>query len=109
MSAVEPRGFAPLGRAGDAVAGTARAWLPQPIWDLRREIDERMARIPTRLNSYGYDAWGFHPATAARAMFTMALLYRYWFRVQVHGIDKPKAASGAPDTSSSRGAGGGGY
>jgi hypothetical protein len=88
VSAVEPRGFAPLGRAGDAVAETARDWLPQPIWDLRREIDERMARIPTRLNSYGYDAWGFHPATAARAMFTMALLYRYWFRVQVHGIER---------------------
>ena len=88
MSAVEPRGFAPLGRAGDAVAETAREWLPQPIWDLRRDIDERMARIPTRLNSYGYDAWGFHPATAARAMFTMALLYRYWFRVQVHGINR---------------------
>jgi 1-acyl-sn-glycerol-3-phosphate acyltransferase len=67
---------------------TAREWLPQPIWDLRRDIDERMARIPTRLNSYGYDAWGFHPATAARAMFTMALLYRYWFRVQVHGIER---------------------
>jgi 1-acyl-sn-glycerol-3-phosphate acyltransferase len=88
VSAVEPRGFAPLGRAGDAVAETARDWLPQPIWDLRSEIDERMARIPTRLNSYGYDAWGFHPATAARAMFTMALLYRYWFRVQVHGIER---------------------
>jgi 1-acyl-sn-glycerol-3-phosphate acyltransferase len=88
VSAVEPRGFAPLGRAGDAVVETAREWLPQPIWDLRRDIDERMARIPTRLNSYGYDAWGFHPATAARAMFTMALLYRYWFRVQVHGIER---------------------
>ena len=88
MFAAEPRGFAPLGRAGDAVAQTAREWLPQPIWDLRREIDERMGRIPTRLNSYGYDPWGFHPATAARAIFAMALLYRYWFRVQVHGIER---------------------
>jgi 1-acyl-sn-glycerol-3-phosphate acyltransferase len=85
--AAEPRGTAGLGRA-DAVAQTAREWLPQPIWDLRREIDERMGRIPTQLNSYGYDQWGFHPATAARAIFTTALLYRYWFRVQVHGIER---------------------
>ena len=34
--------------------------------NLQREIDERMARIPTRLNAYGYDAWGFHPDSARR-------------------------------------------
>ena len=31
--------------------------------DLQQEIDDRMARIPTRLNAYGYDAWGFHTET----------------------------------------------
>jgi 1-acyl-sn-glycerol-3-phosphate acyltransferase len=75
------------GRA-DLVTRAAREWLPQPIWDLKREIDARMERIPTRLNSYGYDSWGFHPATAKRALFAMALLYRYWFRVEVHGIER---------------------
>jgi 1-acyl-sn-glycerol-3-phosphate acyltransferase len=60
--------------------------LPQSVWDLQQEIDERILRIPTRLNAYGYDAWGFHPDSARRAMLVTAILYRYWFRVQVHGI-----------------------
>jgi len=62
--------------------------LPHTLHALEREIDERMARIPTRLNSYGYDAWGFHTETTKRAMLFTALLYRYWFRVSVHGIDR---------------------
>lgn len=56
------------------------------VGGLRREIDERMRRIPTRLNAYGYDAWGFHTETASRALVAMALLYRYWFRVETHDI-----------------------
>ena len=62
--------------------------LPQPVWDLQADIEERMRRIPTRLNAYGYDAWGFHPETAKRSMLTTALLYRYWFRVEVEGIER---------------------
>ena len=53
---------------------------------LQQEIDERMSRIPTRLNAYGYDAWGFHTETAKHALAFMALLYRHWFRVETHGI-----------------------
>jgi len=29
------------------------------IGDLGTEIDERVRRLPTRLNEYGYDPWGF--------------------------------------------------
>jgi 1-acyl-sn-glycerol-3-phosphate acyltransferase len=58
------------------------------IGELHREIDERMARIPTRLNAYGYDAWGFHTETTKRALTATALLYRYWFRVETHGIER---------------------
>ena len=53
---------------------------------LQQEIDERMARIPTRLNAYGYDAWGFHTETAKHSLAISTLLYRYWFRVETHGI-----------------------
>src|SRR5207245_768848 len=49
---------------------------------------ERMLRIPTRLNAYGYDAWGFHPDSARRTMLFTALLYHYWFRVETHDIDR---------------------
>src|SRR5947207_12784456 len=75
----------------DAVATLARTaaeGVPGSIAALQAEIDRRMRRIPTRLNSYGYDAWGFHPAIAKRALLGTALLYRYWFRVEVHGIER---------------------
>ena len=58
------------------------------VGELQHEIDERMLRIPTRLNGYGYDPWGFHPDSARRALVVTALLYRYWFRAEVHGIDR---------------------
>ncbi len=74
-----------LGTAG-AVRRTLTEVLPETIFDLEQQIDERMRRIPTRLNEYGYDAWGFHPDTARRAMLFTALFYRYWFRVETHGI-----------------------
>ena len=60
--------------------------LPRSIHALQHEIGERMLRIPTRLNGYGYDPWGFHPDTAQRAMLVTALFYRYWFRVETQGI-----------------------
>jgi 1-acyl-sn-glycerol-3-phosphate acyltransferase len=62
--------------------------LPETIWDLQEEIDDRVRRIPTRLNAYGYDAWGFHPDVARRAMLFTALFYRYWFRVQTFGPER---------------------
>jgi 1-acyl-sn-glycerol-3-phosphate acyltransferase len=66
---------------------TATLPMSQAVFKLEREIDARMRRIPTHLNSYGYDAWGFHTETAKRAMLATSLCYRYWFRVQTHGIE----------------------
>ncbi len=83
MSAVESvlRGAVQAARAGSAVAS-------QTVCALQQEIDERMRRIPTRVNAYGYDAWGFHTETAKRALLVTALLYRYWFRVETRGIER---------------------
>jgi len=77
---------ATLPRAGRALTSMVREMVAPPVQTLEREIDARMRRIPTKLNSYGYDAWGFHPDTAERAMFFTALLYRHWFRVETEGI-----------------------
>lgn len=57
------------------------------IGKLGAEIDERIRRLPTRLNEYGYDPWGFHPAVVARTLLATAIWYRYWFRVETHGIE----------------------
>jgi 1-acyl-sn-glycerol-3-phosphate acyltransferase len=74
-----------------ALSGVSRQLtdlLPETVWDLQQEIDERMRRIPTRLNAYGYDRFGFHPDTTRRALLFTSLLYRYWFRAAVHGIER---------------------
>jgi len=60
----------------------------ESIAEIEDEIDSRLHRIPTHLNAYGYDAFGFHPDAARRALVISALLYRYWFRVETHGIDR---------------------
>jgi 1-acyl-sn-glycerol-3-phosphate acyltransferase len=76
-----------LGNLATAARALADS-VPGSITALQRVIDERMQRIPTRLNSYGYDQWGFHPDTAKAAMLSTAGLYYNWFRVEVHGIDR---------------------
>jgi 1-acyl-sn-glycerol-3-phosphate acyltransferase len=73
------------------LARAAGAPLPQTVDELAHEIDERMLRIPTRLNAYGYDAWGFHPSSARLAFLITSLIYRYWFRVETHGIERVPA------------------
>jgi 1-acyl-sn-glycerol-3-phosphate acyltransferase len=66
----------------------ATSAVSEPLGSLEEEIDERLGRIPTHLNAYGYDAFGLNPATAKRAYLWTALLYRYWFRAETHGIDQ---------------------
>jgi 1-acyl-sn-glycerol-3-phosphate acyltransferase len=61
-------------------------WLPPPIGGVAREIEERIARIPTRLNAYGYDPFGFDPDYARPLLITMAMVYRYWLRVESTGL-----------------------
>jgi 1-acyl-sn-glycerol-3-phosphate acyltransferase len=77
---------ATLPRATRALSSALCELVAPPLRALEAEIEERMRRIPTKLNSYGYDAWGFHPDTARRAMVFTALLYRHWFRVETEGI-----------------------
>lgn len=57
------------------------------IGDLGREIDQRIRRLPTKLNEYGYDPWGFQPTVVAHALVGAAIFYRYWFRAETHGIE----------------------
>ncbi len=67
------------------------SWLPAPLRNLRRELEDRLASIPSRLNEYGYDAFGMEPAYAAPFLMPSALLYRHWFRVETHGIEQVPA------------------
>lgn len=74
-----------LARALGDLGGAA---LPLRVRDLRVEIAERLGKVPTRLNDYGYDAYGLHPDVIRRAALPAALLYRHWFRVETHDIGR---------------------
>lgn len=69
------------------LVGGARRLLPEAVADLEHELDESLAKAPLRLNQYGYDPYGFHPRRARTFMLPAALLYRFYFRVEAHGIE----------------------
>jgi 1-acyl-sn-glycerol-3-phosphate acyltransferase len=71
----------------DALVDFAGAMLPLRARNLQTVIDDHLSRIPNQLNEYGYDAYGMTPVWMRRVLLPMALLYRYYFRVEVSGID----------------------
>jgi 1-acyl-sn-glycerol-3-phosphate acyltransferase len=71
-----------------ALGDLAGALLPLSVRDLARELDDRIRKIPTKLNEFGYDPWGLHPKTVRQGALLTLLLYRYYFRVETHGIEQ---------------------
>lgn len=61
--------------------------LPRSLRTLEAELEARLARVPTRVNEYGYDDFGADPRSLRRLLLPLALLYRYWLRVETHGIE----------------------
>ena len=78
-----------MARSGalDALADFAGAMLPLRARNLQTVIDEHLSEIPNKLNEYGYDAYGMSPLWMRRVLMPFALLYRYYFRVEVSGIE----------------------
>lgn len=71
----------------EALGDLAGAFTPFAALDTAREYRERIARTPQRINEYGFDPSGLEPAFVARTALPAVLLYRHWFRVEVHGIE----------------------
>jgi 1-acyl-sn-glycerol-3-phosphate acyltransferase len=67
--------------------GLVRRLLPQPLRELVERIEHRLARLPTRLNEYGYDPFGLDPRYGRELLIAMGLVYRYWLRVETRGIE----------------------
>lgn len=63
-------------------------FLPLSARDLKREIADRLARIPNRINDYGYDAYGFSPEWMQSMAVPSVLLYRHYFRSVCFDIDR---------------------
>ena len=71
-----------------ALADLAGALVPLSVRELEREIADRVTKIPTPLNDYGFDPYGLHPQTALKQMVPSTLLYRWYFRVKTRGIER---------------------
>ncbi len=70
---------------------TEQSWFdlirPTVLREIEDEVAERLERIPTSLNEYGYDRWGLDIRSVQSALTMAVALYRYYFRVEVFGID----------------------
>jgi 1-acyl-sn-glycerol-3-phosphate acyltransferase len=55
------------------------------------EINRRYERLATPLNEYGYDPFGLDKRLARYPALLMAFMYRYWFRVEAHGLENVPA------------------
>ncbi len=64
-----------------------RASLPPPLSTLAKEVEERLAQVPSELNEYGYDPFGMQPSGIGTVTLILAILYRYYFRVETRGIE----------------------
>jgi 1-acyl-sn-glycerol-3-phosphate acyltransferase len=75
----------------DALTDLAGALVPLEARGIARELEERLQRIPNRLNEYGYDPYGLDPEWIRRGALPSALMYRYYFRARTHDIDRMPA------------------
>ena len=74
--------------AAEAAPGWLRRALAAPFAGIEHEVRTRLAKAPLERNEFGFDRYGLHPDDATRVFVLGALLYRYWFRVETHGIER---------------------
>ncbi len=61
--------------------------LPLQLRALSDEVEQRLSRVPSDLNEYGYDPFGMCPREVRPVMLVLAFLYRHYFRVETRGIE----------------------
>src|SRR5262249_17050352 len=71
-----------------SLSDLASGRLPVSLRELQSEIEDRLRKIPNRLNEYGFDPFGLSPDWLRDTALPGLLLYRYYFRVETHDIDR---------------------
>jgi 1-acyl-sn-glycerol-3-phosphate acyltransferase len=61
---------------------------PLAIRDLQAEVEQRLEKIPNRINEFGFDPYGLSPDYVRRSLLPSLLLYRYYFRCETFDIDR---------------------
>ncbi|MGI9432407.1 MAG: lysophospholipid acyltransferase family protein [Myxococcota bacterium] len=72
----------------ETLAELAGAATPLAIRDLRSEISDKLRKVPTRLNEFGYDDWGMRPSDLVDQLTLSGVLHRWYFRVETHDIER---------------------
>jgi 1-acyl-sn-glycerol-3-phosphate acyltransferase len=76
----------PLARLG---ADTARETIDELVTRaLGRDIEDRLRRVPLPISESGVDPFGLDPQWAKYAIGFAALFHRFYFRTEVHGIER---------------------
>lgn len=70
-----------------ALSDLAGALVPLGARDLQRDLEDRLAKIPNRINEYGFDPYGLAPSWMRSLALPPLLLYRYYFRTETFGIE----------------------
>jgi len=71
-----------------ALADLAGALVPLSAREAQDDLRERLREVPNRLNEYGVDGYGLDPDWVRRLALPGVLLYRLYFRVRTHDIDR---------------------
>ena len=71
-----------------SLSDLASGRLPVSLRELQSELDDRLRKVPNRLNEYGFDPFGLSLDWVRDTVLPGLLLYRYYFRVETHGIDR---------------------
>ncbi len=80
-----------MARQHSGVTAVARdlmgAVMPLSVRELDREVSDRLSKVPTQLNEFGFDPFGFSPASVKASALVSSILYRHYFRVETHDIE----------------------
>lgn len=74
-----------------ALGDLAVGLLPLSMREMQAEIEDRLEKLPNRLNEFGYDSYGLSPDWLRRSALPGVLLYRYWFRCKVYDVGRVPA------------------
>jgi 1-acyl-sn-glycerol-3-phosphate acyltransferase len=74
--------------SGSALRDLLGALVPLAARDLALVVEDRLRKIPNRINEYGYDAYGLSPEWLRRMAIPGVLLYRYYFRTEVFDVER---------------------
>ncbi len=69
-------------------SGLIKHLLPPALRKAQDDLETRLARIPTAVNEFGVDPFGYDPRFAASMLLPLALTYRHWLRVETSGIER---------------------